>query len=59
MSDECRCGSGLQTRVLCDARGIYVSHVCDQCEERVKSRYRSDIFTDSNYWADEAIEEDA
>lgn len=55
---KCRCGSRLPARDLLDARGIYVSRVCDSCEAAVKARYRPDVFTDLNYWTDEAVEED-
>jgi hypothetical protein len=52
----CKCGSGEPSFVLEDARGIYVSRVCKKCEQEVKSKYRADIFTNPNYYADEAIE---
>ena len=54
----CNCGSGEYSRVLNDARGIYCGHVCDKCEDRVKAKYRPDIFEDSDYWHDEPIEEE-
>lgn len=54
----CNCGSGEPRRALYDARGIFVAYVCDDCETLVRGRYRSDIFEDPNYDADEAIEED-
>lgn len=54
----CICGSGKESEALYDARGIYVSLVCDDCRERVKGKYRKDIFTDDNYWTDEPIDED-
>lgn len=53
---ECNCGSGLERYELVDARGIFCSFVCEKCEETVKKKFRPDIFTDSNYWADEPIE---
>jgi hypothetical protein len=40
------------------ARGIYVSPVCDSCEARIKAQYRPEVFTDGNYEAEEAIEEE-
>lgn len=43
---------------LYDARGIYCCTVCDECEESQRAKYRPDIFTDSNYWHDEPIEEE-
>ena len=30
-----------------DARGIFCSFICKKCEEEVRSRYRPEIFTDS------------
>lgn len=41
-----------------DARGIPLARVCDKCEATVLARYRRDVRTDSNYWADEEIEAD-
>lgn len=43
---------------LTDARGIYLTRVCSKCEETKTAQYRPDVLTDSNYWADEPIEED-
>jgi len=54
---ECICGSGMIRFPLYDARGIFCTYVCDECELEKKSRYRADIFEDSNYWSDEPIEE--
>ena len=42
---------------LKDARGIEVGRVCDNCEDVVKSQYRSEIFEDANYETTEDIEE--
>jgi len=53
---ECPCGSGLYPFDLFDARGIYVTKVCDRCEDEKKSHYRPEIFTDGNYKVDEDIE---
>ncbi len=58
MDKLCGCGSGKPRRALDDARGIFCAYVCDDCEEEAKSKYRSDIFTDSGYWHDEPIEPD-
>lgn len=55
---SCSCGSGLPRRALVDARGIFCAFVCDACEPRRRAEFRADIFTDSNYWADEPIEPD-
>lgn len=54
----CICGSGKSSWELYDARGIYVSRICEDCEEKVRSKFRPDIFTDSEYWHDEPIEEE-
>lgn len=43
---------------LSDARGIFCAYVCDRCEDWRRSQYRPDIFEDSNYWADEPIDEE-
>lgn len=45
----CHCGSGKEARELYDAREIFVGFVCDDCIEKKKSQYRSEIFTDCNY----------
>lgn len=54
----CPCGSGEQRYELVDARGIFCTFVCSKCEEKKKAKFRPDIFTDSNYWTDEPVEED-
>ena len=54
----CSCGAGLFRRPLEDARGIFCTYVCDDCEAEKKAKFRPDIFTDNNYWTDEPIEED-
>ena len=41
-----------------DARGIFLTYVCDKCESDKMARYRADVLTDSDYWADEPIEDD-
>ena len=38
-----------------DARGIYLCHVCDKCEEAKLMQYRPEVLTNANYWADEEI----
>ena len=45
----CPCGSGEDRFPLHDARGIFVSYVCDQCEKEVKNSCRPEIFEDCNY----------
>jgi len=52
----CRCGSGEPSRELLDARGIYCGRVCDRCEAEKRREFRPEIFTDSEYEADEPIE---
>lgn len=55
-SRPCPCGSGLDSYWQNDARGIPLCRTCDKCHEEKMSRYRQDVLTDSNYWADEPIE---
>jgi hypothetical protein len=56
---HCPCGSGESPWPLNDAQGIYVSLVCDKCEDTVKSRYRPEIFTGyTQADVDEPIEPD-
>ena len=55
---ECPCGSGKERYDLVDARGIFCTFVCDDCEDAKRSKYRPDIFVDSNYPADEPIDEE-
>jgi hypothetical protein len=57
-SRVCNCGSGLPSRGLYDARGIYCGRICGQCEARVKGSFRPEIFTDPNYYTSEPVEED-
>ena len=38
-----------------DARGIPLCKVCDRCEDAKLSKYRDDVLTDANYWAEEAV----
>ena len=55
----CPCGSGSENwEDIYDARGIYVTRVCDKCRKEKLSHYRQDIFTDSSYEVDEQIDED-
>ena len=39
-----------------DARGIPLCKVCDDCVDERLAKYRPDVITDPNYWADEPIE---
>lgn len=57
MTRECVCGSGLESWVLSDARGIYCARVCSQCEADKRGEFRPEIFSDPDYETDEAIDE--
>ncbi len=54
----CSYGSGLEREAIHDARGIFVTFVCEQCQVDRLSSYRPDIFTDPSYPCDEQIEPD-
>jgi hypothetical protein len=54
----CPCGSGKESLWQYDARGIELCRTCEDCHQRQMAKYRKDVLTDSNYWADEPIEED-
>lgn len=41
-----------------DARGIYLTRVCDKCQQAKLSIYRPEVLTNSNYEANEPIEPD-
>ena len=53
----CSCGSGLTSEWQYDARGIELCRACPACLKSKLARYRPDVLTDPNYWADEPIEE--
>ncbi len=53
---ECPCGSGEDSYILSDARGIACGRVCSKCEDEINSQYRPEIFEDGNYICDEPIE---
>jgi hypothetical protein len=55
---DCSCGSGLERRAKFDARGIFLTYVCDKCEKEKLSHFRPDVLTDPNYWHDEPIDEE-
>jgi hypothetical protein len=40
-----------------DARGIYLTFVCERCRDEKLSKYRADVLTDCNYWHIEPIDE--
>ena len=52
----CNCGSGEYREEVCDARGIFVAYVCDQCRDERLAGFRSEIFVDPHYEASEPIE---
>ena len=52
----CPCGSGKDSWWEDDARGIPLCRVCDKCRKEKLKRYRPDVLSDANYWADEPIE---
>ena len=54
----CTCGSGKPRAELHDARGIFCCFYCDDCENEKRQRYRPDVLSNPDYWADEPIEED-
>ena len=54
---HCICGSGHLQRPLYDARQIFVAYVCDDCERKVRGRYRPEVFTDPNYETTEDIDD--
>lgn len=55
---KCPCGSGEFPNANHDARGIFLCYSCDKCHREKMSRYRPDVLTDPNYWADEEIDGD-
>ena len=55
---ECSCGSGLERWAEYDARGIFLTYVCEGCCASKLSGFRSDVLSDPNYEADEPIEEE-
>lgn len=54
----CPCNSGLMSHWANDARGIPLCRVCPTCEETKLARYRPEVLTDSQYYADEDIDGD-
>jgi hypothetical protein len=55
-SYECRCGSGLESYWVNDARGIPLKRVCDQCRAEALGCFRPEVLTDPGYLVDEPIE---
>lgn len=56
--EQCPCGSGKEAGAEFDARGIFLTYACDDCRAEKLSKYRPDVLTDPNYWADEDIDDD-
>lgn len=54
--EKCRCGSGEEGILECDARGIPLGYFCDKCRKRQLAKYRPEVLTDPNYEANEPIE---
>ena len=54
---ECSCGSGLTRSAVHDARGIFLTFVCNKCEQQKLRTYRPEVLTNPNYEADEPIDE--
>ena len=54
---RCSCGSGEWNRVVHDARGIYLTKVCDKCERDKLKAYRPEVLASINYDHNEDIEE--
>ena len=52
----CPCGSGESSWWESDARGIPLARVCLECVDKKLSKYRPEVLTNSNYYADEPIE---
>ena len=55
---QCNCGSGEARYGLYDARGIFCTYVCSQCENLRRAGFRPEIFKDSDYEHDEPIDEE-
>jgi hypothetical protein len=41
-----------------DARGIFLTYVCDKCRKEKLSGFRADVLDDPNYWHDEPIDDE-
>jgi hypothetical protein len=55
---DCSCGSGLERHAFFDARGIFMTYICEQCMMEKLSHFRPEIITDPNYSHDEPIDEE-
>ena len=58
MPKECSCGSGKEPWPIEDARGIFLTFVCEECKEEKLSHFRKDVLTDPDYWHDEPIDDE-
>lgn len=54
----CPCGSGQPREELYDARGIFCTFYCEDCEAKKRAGYRADVLEDRNYWHDEPLDDD-
>jgi len=45
----CDCGSGEIVQPVYDAKGIFVTHVCPKCRKDKLSKYRKEIFYNTDY----------
>lgn len=54
----CYCGSNLGREAKYDARGIFLTYTCEECEHDKLARFRPDVLSDPNYWHDEPIEDE-
>ena len=54
----CNCGSRKESWDIYDARGIFLTRVCENCEETKMKSYRKDVLEDPDYECNEEIEED-
>lgn len=55
---RCNCGSGQFQRPRYDARGIFLTYVCDSCEQEKLKEFKIDVLTNPNYQTDEPIDAD-
>jgi len=53
----CPCGSGKESFWQNDARGIPLCRTCTKCHREKMKRYRPEVLTNPNYYADEPIED--
>lgn len=55
---RCYCGSGKFHRPAYDARGIFLTFVCDKCEQEKLKEFDPDVLVNPNYQTDEPIDAD-